>query len=293
MSIAIACVCGKTYDLKDEFEGRLVKCPACGASLRVERPAAAAQADPAFDRDRFLLRQKHFAINEKYYVWDEAGQVILFIERPSHLLRSVAALLIAAIVFIVGIGLAIAVASALQSSALTGAIALVIVVLAIAGAIALCILVMPKRHVTVYRDDTRSERLMEILQDRKIALTNMTYSVLDAAGQPLAQLRKNYLYNIFRKRWYCYAADGSELCRAMEDSMILSLLRRFLGTFYGLLRTNFIIVRPDGAQPIGAFNRKFTLLDRYVLDLSPDRRRELDRRIALALGVMLDTGERR
>jgi len=35
------------------------------------------------------------------------------------------------------------------------------------------------------------------------------------------------------------------------------------------------------------------LLDRYVLDLKADRARELDRRVALALGVMLDTGERR
>ena len=34
-------------------------------------------------------------------------------------------------------------------------------------------------------------------------------------------------------------------------------------------------------------------LDRYVLDMSGDLSRTLDRRIALALGVMLDTGERR
>ena len=44
---------------------------------------------------------------------------------------------------------------------------------------------------------------------------------------------------------------------------------------------------------IGEFNRKLTLLDRYVLDLTADRERVFDRRIALALGVMLDTGERR
>ena len=44
---------------------------------------------------------------------------------------------------------------------------------------------------------------------------------------------------------------------------------------------------------IGEFNRKFTILDRYVLDMTADPAHELDRRIALALGVMLDTGERR
>ena len=46
-------------------------------------------------------------------------------------------------------------------------------------------------------------------------------------------------------------------------------------------------------EVFGEFNRKFTLFDRYVLDLSADADRTFDRRIALAVGVMLDTGERR
>jgi len=35
------------------------------------------------------------------------------------------------------------------------------------------------------------------------------------------------------------------------------------------------------------------LFDEYVLDLRNDPDRYLDRRLALALGVMLDTGEKR
>mgnify|MGYP006273433707 CR=1 FL=1 len=80
---------------------------------------------------------------------------------------------------------------------------------------------------------------------------------------------------------------------AKEDSIVLALLRRFIGVFFGILRTNFIIVSGRTERVIGEFNRQFTLLDRYVLDLSPDAERYLDRRIAVALGVMLDTGERR
>ena len=80
---------------------------------------------------------------------------------------------------------------------------------------------------------------------------------------------------------------------AKEDSLILSLLRRLLGPMLGLLRTNFVILRPNSDTIIGEFNRKLTLFDRYVLDMSADRMHELDRRLAIALGVMLDTGERR
>ena len=56
-----------------------------------------------------------------------------------------------------------------------------------------------------------------------------------------------------------------------------------------------MIVRGSSAdgERLGEFNRKLTLFDRYVLDLSADPTRSLDRRIALAMGVMLDTGDGR
>ncbi|WP_279384179.1 hypothetical protein [Geotalea toluenoxydans] len=41
------------------------------------------------------------------------------------------------------------------------------------------------------------------------------------------------------------------------------------------------------------FNRSFTILDRYVLDMTQDNGQRIDRRLALAMGVLLDTGERR
>ncbi len=74
---------------------------------------------------------------------------------------------------------------------------------------------------------------------------------------------------------------------------MLSLLRRVLGTFFGFLRTNVVFVRDRDEDGVGKFNRKCTLLDRHGLDLSAEAERTFDRRIALALGVMLDTGARR
>ncbi len=106
-------------------------------------------------------------------------------------------------------------------------------------------------------------------------------------------MMKNYLYNFFRKQWRVFGPDGELIAIAREDSMILSLLRRFLGPLFGLLRTNFIIQDPRTERVIGEFNRKFALFDRYVLDLSSDREHIVDRRLGLALGVLLDTGERR
>ena len=101
----------------------------------------------------------------------------------------------------------------------------------------------------------------------------------------------------FRKRWEIRTLANQLAFLAKEDSIILSLLRRVLGPMfgplYGLLRTNFVFCGPDGRSVLGEFRRKMTILDRYALDLKRDRHRKLDRRLALALGVMLDTGERR
>ena len=296
MPVTVRCQCGKTYDLKDEYAGKPVKCPECG-TVNVA-PAARAGVptlgDPAFDRDKFLLRQKALAIKEKYYVWDEAGQAILYVERPRYVFRGLLAAfggLVAGLVVLLAVG-ALAGAVGTQGVADT-----LLAFLAFGGffvtLVAVAVALSPKRHVTFYRDDTKQQRVLEVLQDRKLQLITATYTIRDATAKVLATLRKNYLYNVFRKRWRCFAPGGTLLCVAMEDSIILSLLRRFLGPFFGLLRTNFIILRGGGDTVIGEFNRKLTLLDRYVLDLTRDPKRQIDRRVALALGVMLDTGERR
>ena len=150
-----------------------------------------------------------------------------------------------------------------------------------------------KRHVTFYTRADKRERLLEILQDQKLHLPTATYTVRDTRGEVLARFRKNYLYNLIRKRWEVLTPDGRVSWLAKEDSIILSLLRRLLGPLFGFLRTNFVFQRAGSERVIGEFKRKFTILDRYVLDLTPDTQRAFDRRIALALGVMLDTGERR
>jgi len=295
-SIRVVCQCGTSYELKAEFAGRLVKCPQCGRENRVPAaPAAAtAQADPAFDRDIFLLRQQLMRISEKYDVGDERGNNIIFVERPAHLLRNLGAILVLLLVWFGGIAAATALGSLFPRGSDLQAIIVSIAVLAIVfGGLVLAIVISPKRHTTFYRDASKRDRLLEVLQDKKWQPITRTYTVRDFRGRPIAKLAKNYLYNMFRKRWYIYDPAGRLMYVAKEDSIILSLLRRFLGPLFGFLRTNFIILKPDSEDVVGEFKRKFTILDRYVLDMSADPERRMDRRIALALGVMLDTGERR
>ena len=50
---------------------------------------------------------------------------------------------------------------------------------------------------------------------------------------------------------------GGEGLLAVGIALILSLLRRFLGSFYGLLRTNFVFMTPD-QQPNGIMPNLYT-----------------------------------
>src|SRR3989454_5381570 len=239
VAVRVPCKCGTSYELKEEFAGRLVKCPQCGRETRVPGvvPAAAVkpQADPVFDRDVFLLRQQLLRISEKYDVADEQGKKIVFVERPAHLLRSRGGLLAAlAAAAVVGVGLGI-LSDMAKGTAFEGVLAALAVIGALVALIAVGVGLSAKRHVTFYRDQTKRDKLLDVLQDRKWQPITATYTVRDRSGRTMALLSKNYLYNIVRKRWYVKAPDGTTLYVAKEDSIILSLLRRFLGPLFGLV----------------------------------------------------------
>lgn len=295
MAVVVSCRCRNTYTLKDEYAGKLVECPQCGAVNKASESTLTpkSQADEVFNRDIFLLRQKHLSINQKYQVSDEQGNPILFVERPTYFWRTLFAVIggwVAMMaVYVFGMGLA----SASVDRGPLGGLAVGVILLAPVVFVVVAMALSKRRHVTFYRDESRTQKMFDVLQDKKVQFPMRTYSVRDASGTPLATFKKNYLYNIFRKRWEMRSPSGSVMYVAKEDSIILSLLRRVLGPLFGLLRTNFLITRAESDMVVGEFKRKLTILDRYVLDLSADRRRDLDRRLALALGVMLDTGERR
>src|SRR5258705_13156851 len=182
MAVHMTCECGTSYDLKDEFAGKLVKCPQCGRPARAptarSAPSAVATAagDPAFDRDIFLLRQQMLKISEKYDVGDEQGNKIIFVERPAHFLRNFGAVLAAFGVLMLAVWLMGSVGDAAPpGSTMRTVVALVGLLLVFVGAPAVGIALSVKRHVSFYRDESKRERLLEIRQDQKFQPIMATY----------------------------------------------------------------------------------------------------------------------
>lgn len=189
--------------------------------------------DP-FAHDRFLLNQKMLSLGNKYFIYNDAQQPLLYVDRPVLRLKSL---------------------------------------------------------FTLYADDTKQRKLLTLNQESALTVINFTFTLADAEDQVIAVFKRQGLLSMLRRTWKIFDAQGQEIAQAHEDSWWKAIVRRVsdLGVFF---RTNFIITRPDGTE-IGAFIRRLTLGDKYVLDLTQDPQRTLDRRIAVGLAVLLDNSERR
>ncbi len=313
MPVTLICSeCGGSFRLRDEMAGRKVRCPDCDSvqivpALDIEEDLfspADEEVDnglhPAFRRDLFLFRQKVLTLSEKYVVWDEDDRPILYIERPAYIMRQLLGALATIFVFVVTFGLAVIVGLGLSEQVQPKWIAWfafgILLLIAFALTVLTLIAVVPKRHISFYADESKADLLLQVLQDQKFQFFIATYTVVTPEGECLGRMKKNYLYDFFRKKWEVLDPEGRLVLFAREDSLLLSMLRRFLGPQMGFLRTNFILLVPDddGLEVNrGEFNRQFTVFDRYVLDLDRDDPPMIDRRLAVALGVLLDTGEHR
>jgi uncharacterized protein YxjI len=118
------------------------------------------------------------------------------------------------------------------------------------------------------------------------------HEVLDADGQPIGLLEKDFTRSLLRSHWHVRDATGTELLEAHEASWIVALLRRFadLGPDYLSLLTwlpfNFVLRRGD--HEIARYRRVLgKVRDRYVLEVSGDAG-DIDRRLLVAFAVALD-----
>jgi len=143
-----------------------------------------------------------------------------------------------------------------------------------------------KRHVDVYASETSENVLMRIVQDRIFTLFT-SFSVIDEAGQLVGRICQKF--SLFRRTYGVKSFAGEEIATAEQD-VVSSVLG---ATSRGYVRdlANFNIMMKG--EQIGVFNRKLMLFDRYVMDIYDDPVKRLDRRLALALAVILDLGEDR
>jgi uncharacterized protein YxjI len=121
------------------------------------------------------------------------------------------------------------------------------------------------------------------------------YAVTDAAETVIGSIEKSFAKSLLRSHWIVRDASGEELFSSQETSIVIALIRRFiglvpyLGTIGFLLQWvpfNFSLDR--GETRIGSYHRVLgSFRDRYVLELTPDAK-QIDRRVLVAFSIALD-----
>jgi uncharacterized protein YxjI len=152
-----------------------------------------------------------------------------------------------------------------------------------------------KEDIRFFADEQESQELFRIKARSLFDIGGARYDVTDTAGAPIGVLEHVFGKSFLRSTWKVTDADGGEVMTAQERSVPMAIARRIVDFVpYGELAPipyNFDLLM-DG-RVIGHMNRKFQLRDRYVLDLSGDHERRLDRRLGIALAIGLDTLQNR
>lgn len=244
-----------------------------------------------FAFDLLLIHQRVLSLSERYDVLDPQGAPVFHVRR---MLRAggVALAGVGRLVFII-----ILFYFAWRFFA-AGRLLAALILLWAAGPLGDLVFLFsaPFRHIFIYLawgagDPEAAPPVLSVSQDSRSPLWRR-FTLFDDLGGPVAQFEKRQWTDLYRRQWRVYSPSGELICRILEDSWPRAIARRLLGNFFGLLKTDFHFYDPQG-QRLGSYTRRWTLLDRYVLDLRADPWRRLDRRVALAAGILLDTGERR
>jgi hypothetical protein len=152
-----------------------------------------------------------------------------------------------------------------------------------------------KEDIRFYADEQETEELFQIKARNILDLGGSRYDVY-AGNKQIGALEHQFRASLVRSTWRVRDASNQEIAVARERSLPMAIARRLIDLVPdvgGLIPIpyNFDLLIDGGT--IGRLNRKFKLRDSYVLDVSGDHERSLDRRLAIALAIGLDTLQNR
>ncbi len=140
-----------------------------------------------------------------------------------------------------------------------------------------------REDIRVYSDEAKTNQVMAI-RTQQIIDISPTFDVVETpSNEKAGSLKRKGLKSILKDEWEIYDAGGMLIGKVEEDSTLMAILRRFLTNLIPQ-KYHFIV----GGQVVGSFQQHFNPFTyRATMDLSADTGRRLDRRIALAVGILL------
>lgn len=150
-----------------------------------------------------------------------------------------------------------------------------------------------KESFTLYGDEASTTPVLRIDADRRIDIRS-TFTVRDASGVVLGQLRKKGAASLLRSTWEM-DQPGRPTVMVTERSPTVAALRRLWGMvpWLGDVPVPWVF-HFDGTTPqsgvVLTHTRKWGIRDRYVLEVHDPG---IEPRLAIALAICLDAMQKR
>jgi len=249
--------------------------------------------DPIFLHNKYWLPHRLTLEGNANVILNEEGKKILFFERSKHVGRNFWVAGLCGVVFLILSICVISFSKYLPSYFSMFHLVTQILGVALAGLIALVIgfLLHPRRHITFFRDEARKKSIFRVFQDKKILFPNITYTILTMEYEILATMKKNYLSNKFQIRWEVFTTGRKLWFILREVSSTISWGYRIIEGFYSILIPDVVFFWQKTREKIGILRSKSRFKNYWCLDLTKDSKIRIDRRVAIAVAVLLATGE--
>jgi uncharacterized protein YxjI len=151
-----------------------------------------------------------------------------------------------------------------------------------------------KEDIRFYADEGKSRELLRIKARQRFD-PRARYDVTEPDGVKVGEIQKVFGTSLLRSTYVLYGADGEELARARERSLVVALARRlvglvpFIGDFADWLPIPYHFDFRRGEELLGMHYRQpFKWRDTYTIDFGFDSERTVDRRLVLAIAVGMD-----
>ncbi len=152
-----------------------------------------------------------------------------------------------------------------------------------------------KEDIRFYADEEEARELFRLKARSMLDFGGSRYDVFEGE-QRIGLLSHKFRESLLRSTWHVGGPDEEDVALARERSTFGAIARRLVDFVpyvggYVPIPYNFEIL--VAGEVVGSLDRKFKVRDQYVLDLSGDRDRTIDRRLGIALAIGLDTLQNR
>jgi uncharacterized protein YxjI len=151
-----------------------------------------------------------------------------------------------------------------------------------------------KEDIRFFTDDSKTEEMLRIKARQRFD-PRARYDVTAPDGTKVGEIQKVFGKSLLRSTYEIHSPTGGEPVIVRERNVAVALFRRlvgfvpYLGDFADWLPIPYHFDFLRGDQVIGSHERKrWSLVDRYTIDMSGDPERTVDRRMILAIAVGID-----